>query len=514
MSAASKSKIRWLVSYPLPSAVSEIKRDANESRRDFAKRLVTAGLWEKAEQIYCEEILLSTPDATLHTNRSLCLFKIGRFQESARDAQRAVQIDPSFAKGFYRLACALVAIKSFKRALDAATSGLALAPEDASLLNVKREASEGVQRVDGEIYGALLNVDASGSRLPASVWRRILDFSGVSSDSAVAASCRLVCTLWNHLTWSLHTDHIETIAARPWRLGHRVPHLRSLHIRLRHSMIEADWKTVVATILTGGPDGPQLAQRFPSLRCLTLSPTVAGLQMSQLWALAESLQRDQFDDAEELEQALQCPTQRISLADLGRAPPHLLLHLISMLPPEQLPSNLHAMHVTGLLGNLEDDHFRPLAKTSVMELKIKADKNPDYDGSGFSSRSGCRVSDKICEYFPATLERLKIKCLAEFEFPTSKLPKGLQYLSVKEVFFRHGHLQGLPSSLQSLKLDLSITDADEKDRCSITSLNLIGAPKRLTRFVLIEPPPNQRKPDYQVYNVDKISPEVTFIRIK
>jgi tetratricopeptide (TPR) repeat protein len=62
-------------------------------------------------------------EAVLHSNRALCLYKLGRHQEAADDARRCVELKPGFVKGYLRgamslraLACPAEALALLKRA--------------------------------------------------------------------------------------------------------------------------------------------------------------------------------------------------------------------------------------------------------------------------------------------------------------------------------------------------------------------------------------------------------------
>lgn len=63
-----------------------------------------------------------------YTNRSFAFYKLNRFRESARDAEKAIELDSHFFKGYYRLACAQMALGDYRQALDNLRRALNEAP--------------------------------------------------------------------------------------------------------------------------------------------------------------------------------------------------------------------------------------------------------------------------------------------------------------------------------------------------------------------------------------------------
>ena len=65
----------------------------------------------------------------LHSNRSLCYFKLGKVDEAFADADESVNIDPTFAKGWVRRATAQQANGHLKDALVSYDEAIKLEPE-------------------------------------------------------------------------------------------------------------------------------------------------------------------------------------------------------------------------------------------------------------------------------------------------------------------------------------------------------------------------------------------------
>lgn len=66
------------------------------------------------------------PTATLHSNRSAAYCALGQFQAASEDADRAIALDPNWAKTYSRKGKALYGMRSFKKAADAYARGLEL----------------------------------------------------------------------------------------------------------------------------------------------------------------------------------------------------------------------------------------------------------------------------------------------------------------------------------------------------------------------------------------------------
>jgi tetratricopeptide (TPR) repeat protein len=70
----------------------------------------------------------------LYSNRSAAYIKLNRFDESLKDANKCVELDSQWAKGYTRKGDALYALKRYTDSYNAYNAGLRIAPNDASLL--------------------------------------------------------------------------------------------------------------------------------------------------------------------------------------------------------------------------------------------------------------------------------------------------------------------------------------------------------------------------------------------
>ena len=70
-------------------------------------------------------------------------------EESLADARAAVAIDPTYVKGFYRQATALLALKRPQEAFAAAQAGLQLQPSNAQMAELKRTSEAQISAMRG-----------------------------------------------------------------------------------------------------------------------------------------------------------------------------------------------------------------------------------------------------------------------------------------------------------------------------------------------------------------------------
>ena len=76
----------------------------------------------------------------LNSNRAAALTKLGRFEDALRDAELAVKRRPNWAKAHFRRATALLGMRRYGDASSAFDDGLALEPQNESLLQGKQVA--------------------------------------------------------------------------------------------------------------------------------------------------------------------------------------------------------------------------------------------------------------------------------------------------------------------------------------------------------------------------------------
>ncbi|TCD68826.1 hypothetical protein EIP91_009693 [Steccherinum ochraceum] len=94
--------------------------------KDAGNALFAKKDYEAANDKYTEALKLDENNAVLYANRSACFYNVKRYLDAASDANRATELDPTYAKAWSRLAAAYAAIgneiasaKCWKKALNA-----------------------------------------------------------------------------------------------------------------------------------------------------------------------------------------------------------------------------------------------------------------------------------------------------------------------------------------------------------------------------------------------------------
>jgi len=91
-----------------------------------------AGDHAKAIEYYTYATELDPKNPIFFTNRSTAYFKMKKYEKSLRDANKAIKLDKSWAKGYYRKGLALMEIGNYKDALTELKQAEKLNPDSVS----------------------------------------------------------------------------------------------------------------------------------------------------------------------------------------------------------------------------------------------------------------------------------------------------------------------------------------------------------------------------------------------
>ena len=98
--------------------------------------------------------------------RSLCHAELKNYVESAKDAEQCIKLEPTFLKGYHRLANAQVEMGDFNTAVTTIRTGLQKEPANPELSRllrkIKAKKSTAAQAARREAAGMAPRVDESG----------------------------------------------------------------------------------------------------------------------------------------------------------------------------------------------------------------------------------------------------------------------------------------------------------------------------------------------------------------
>lgn len=117
---------------------AELARLANE-KKQHGNTAFHAKQFEEALACYSEAIVLDPQNHVLYANRSACHGAIGGWDDAVKDANECVRLDGCYAKGYFRLASAQIALKQPKEAEATARKGLTYDKTNAGLAQLVRK---------------------------------------------------------------------------------------------------------------------------------------------------------------------------------------------------------------------------------------------------------------------------------------------------------------------------------------------------------------------------------------
>merc|ERR1712066_969630 len=100
-----------------------------------------------AELLYGKaiELLEGIPEkqeATLYSNRSMVRLNLNKIEDSLKDANKCIELDPKFVKAYHRKGQALLRLNEFDDAIAAANEGAALEPDNKAFGEVIAQAEK------------------------------------------------------------------------------------------------------------------------------------------------------------------------------------------------------------------------------------------------------------------------------------------------------------------------------------------------------------------------------------
>jgi len=122
-------------------AKPEVKEQTAEQFKELGNANVRSKSFHEAILNYSQAIKLNPADPILYSNRSLAFLKISHLYYANEDAEKAIELDPNWAKGYFRKAEVLFAAGQFDTALLSYAAALQRMPNDLSILEAAKRSA-------------------------------------------------------------------------------------------------------------------------------------------------------------------------------------------------------------------------------------------------------------------------------------------------------------------------------------------------------------------------------------
>ncbi|PKA64180.1 Heat shock protein STI [Apostasia shenzhenica] len=108
--------------------------------------------YPEAIKHYSEAIKRSPRDHKAYSNRAACYTKLGALPEGLKDAEKCIELDPSFSKGYTRKGAVQFFMKEYDKAMETYQEGLKYDPNNPELIDGIRRCVEQINKANrGEI---------------------------------------------------------------------------------------------------------------------------------------------------------------------------------------------------------------------------------------------------------------------------------------------------------------------------------------------------------------------------
>ncbi|RZB56781.1 Hsp70-Hsp90 organizing protein 1 isoform B [Glycine soja] len=106
-----------------------------DEAREKGNELFKQQKYPEATKHYTEAIKRNPKDAKAYSNRAACYTKLGAMPEGLKDAEKCIELDPTFSKGYTRKGAVQFSMKEYDKALETYREGLKHDPNNQELLD-------------------------------------------------------------------------------------------------------------------------------------------------------------------------------------------------------------------------------------------------------------------------------------------------------------------------------------------------------------------------------------------
>ncbi|KAH7659512.1 stress-induced-phosphoprotein 1 [Dioscorea alata] len=104
--------------------------------------------YPEAVKHYTEALKRNPKDPRVYSNRAACYTKLGALPEGLKDAEKCIELDPTFAKGYTRKGAIQFFMKEYDKALETYQEGLKHDPNNQELVDGVRRCIEQINRTN------------------------------------------------------------------------------------------------------------------------------------------------------------------------------------------------------------------------------------------------------------------------------------------------------------------------------------------------------------------------------
>lgn len=115
-----------------------------DQEREIGNDCFKAQQYPDAVRHYTESLKRNPNDAKVYSNRAACYTKLGALPEGLKDADKCIELDPSFVRGYARKAAIQYFMKEYHKALETYQAGLKYEENNQELM-------EGIKKCIGQI---------------------------------------------------------------------------------------------------------------------------------------------------------------------------------------------------------------------------------------------------------------------------------------------------------------------------------------------------------------------------
>ncbi|XP_053607541.1 dnaJ homolog subfamily C member 7 [Plodia interpunctella] len=156
-----------------------------EEKKESGNHLYKFKNYKSALAMYDEAIKLCPENAAYYGNRSACYMMLGLYKKALEDAQKAVSLDPTFTKGYIRIAKCCIALGDMSGGEQAVARASELGGAECAAS--ERRALESLRRLHEDAQRAM---EAGDFRRVVFCMDRCLDYSpSCSKDKLTKAEC-------------------------------------------------------------------------------------------------------------------------------------------------------------------------------------------------------------------------------------------------------------------------------------------------------------------------------------